>query len=230
MSADQRDVEAAGNQRFKRWIGRRLGEAVEPAVLQVRDAWRELEAEQGEECEDVFRIAAAVGVVAANRDIALVIQQAVEDMQSLARRRRDYLGEERRKTIGDVRIEFASRIVSVMGVEAAGVAAEAAGPEELSVRRRSKATAEYRRQRLALLMIDEAPQGEGVGLVANMPIGNPGELTEAGDRASIGHSGKAKIEAVGQQARHQDARIRNRFAAAQMREAVGEQRPARHLG
>ena len=110
-----------------------LGEAVEPAVLQIRKAWRELEAEQGKEREDVFRIAAAVGVVTANRDIALVIQQAVENMQSLARRRRDYLGEERRKTIGDVRIEFASQIVALMGVEAAGVAAEAAGPEELSV-------------------------------------------------------------------------------------------------
>ena len=51
-------------------------------------------------------------------------------------------------------------------------------------------------------------------LVANMPIGNPGELTEAGDRASIGHAGQAEIEAVGQQPRHQDSRIRNRFAAA----------------
>ena len=73
-------------------------------MLQIRDAWRELQAEQGEEREDVFRIVAAVGVVAANRDIALVIQQAVEDMQRLACRRRDYLGEERGKTVGDVRI------------------------------------------------------------------------------------------------------------------------------
>jgi hypothetical protein len=36
-------------------------------------------------------------------------------------------------------------------------------------------------------MIDEAPQGKGVGLVANMPVGNPGELPEAGDRAGLGH-------------------------------------------
>ena len=48
MGADQRDVDAAGNQRFERRIGRRLGEAVESAVLQVRDARRELEAQQGE--------------------------------------------------------------------------------------------------------------------------------------------------------------------------------------
>jgi hypothetical protein len=53
-------------------VGRRLGEAVEPAVLQVRDARRELKAEQGKERKDVIGVAAAVGVVAADRDIALV--------------------------------------------------------------------------------------------------------------------------------------------------------------
>jgi hypothetical protein len=41
MGADQRDIDAAGDQRFERRIGRRLGEAVEPAVLQIRDARRE---------------------------------------------------------------------------------------------------------------------------------------------------------------------------------------------
>ena len=44
MSADQADVNAVRDQRFKRRIGRRLGEAIEPAVLQIRDGWRELEA------------------------------------------------------------------------------------------------------------------------------------------------------------------------------------------
>jgi hypothetical protein len=68
VSADQRNVDAAGDQRFERRIGRRLGEAIEPAVFQIRDSRRKLKAEQGKECEDV--IAAAVGVVAANREIA----------------------------------------------------------------------------------------------------------------------------------------------------------------
>lgn len=81
---------------------------------------------------------------------------------------------------GEVCVELASWIGAVMGIDAPGGAAEAAGSEELSVRRGSKAAAEDRRQRLAPLMIEETPQGEGVGLVANMPIGNPGELTEAG--------------------------------------------------
>ena len=135
MGADQRDVDAAGDQRFERRIGRGLGKAVEPAVLQVRDARRKLKAEQGEECEDVIGIAAAVGVVVADRDLALVIQEAIKDMQGLARRRRDNLGVERGEAVGEVRVELASRIVAVMGIDAPGGAAETTGPEELPVRR-----------------------------------------------------------------------------------------------
>jgi hypothetical protein len=63
-------------------------------------------------------------------------------------------------------------------------------------------------------MIDEAPQGEGVGLVAIMPIGDPGELAEAGDGAGLSHAHQAEIEAVGQETRHQDLRVGNRAAAA----------------
>jgi hypothetical protein len=117
-----------------------------------------------------------------------------------------------------------------MGVDAAGIAAEAAGPEELAVRGRRKPTAEDRGQRLALLVVDETPQRQGIGLVANVPVGDPGELSEAGDRASFRHARQAEIEPVGQEARHQDARVGNRLAASQMGEAVGDQRPARHLG
>jgi hypothetical protein len=180
MSADQADVDAAGDQRFECGIGRRLGEAVEPAIRQIRDARGELKAEQGKEREDVFRIAAVVGVVA-HRHLALMVQEAVEDMPGLARRRRNHLGVERRKTVREVRVKFVSRLVAVMSVEASGVAAKAAGPEELPIRRGSKAAAEHGGERLALLMIDEPPQGEGVGFVANMPVGDPGELAEGGD-------------------------------------------------
>jgi hypothetical protein len=64
-----------------------------------------------------------------------------------------------------------------MGVEAARIAAEAAGPEELAVRRRGDAAAKCRRQRLTLLLVDQAPQGQGVGVITDMPISRPGELT-----------------------------------------------------
>jgi hypothetical protein len=54
-------------------------------------------------------------------------------MQSLARHRRDHLGVERSETVGEVRVELASRIVAVMGIDAPGGATETAGPEELAV-------------------------------------------------------------------------------------------------
>ena len=175
-------------------------------------------------------IAAAIGVVAARRDLALVIEQPVQDMQRLARRRRDHLGVERRVAVGEVRVELDAGLVAVMGVEARRVAAEAAGPEELAVRGRRRAAAEHRRKRLALLLIDQAPQRQGIGLVADVPVGGPGKLAEAGDGAGLGHARQAEIEPVGEQAGHQDARVGGGLAGAQMGEAVGEQRPARHLG
>ena len=46
MCPDESDVDAAGDHLLQRGIGGRLAEAAEPAVLEVRDAWRELEAEQ----------------------------------------------------------------------------------------------------------------------------------------------------------------------------------------
>ena len=49
--------------------------------------------------------------------LALVIQKAVEDMQGLARRRRDHLGVERSEAVGEMRIKFASGVVAVMGIE-----------------------------------------------------------------------------------------------------------------
>ena len=211
-------------------IGGRLAEAVEPPVLQVRNARRELEAEQGAERKDMVGIAAAIGVVAAGRDLALVIEQRVEHMQRLACRRRDHLGVERRVAVGEVGVELEPGLIAVMGVEAAGVTAEAAGLEELAVRGRGQAAAEDRRERLALLLVDQAPQRQGIGLLADVPVGGPGELAEAGDAARLGHARQAEIEPVGEQARHQDAAVGRGLAGAQMGEAVGEQRPARHFG
>ena len=85
-------------------------------------------------------------------------------------------------------------------------------------------------KRLALLLVDQAPQRQGIGLLADMPVGRPGELAEAGDAAGLGHARQTEIEPVGQQPRHQDAAVGGDLAGAQMGEAVGEQRPSRHLG
>src|SRR6516162_4765927 len=80
-------------------------------------------------------IAAAVGVVAAGRDLALVVEQPVEHMRGFAGGRRDHLGVERRVSVGEVRVELDPGFITVMGIDAAGFAAEAAGPKELAIRR-----------------------------------------------------------------------------------------------
>ena len=59
-----------------------------------------------------------------------------------------------------------------------------------------------------------------------VPVGHPGELSEAGDRARFRHARQAETEPVGQEARHQDVRVGNRLAASQMGETLGEQRPS----
>jgi len=52
-----------------------------------RDSRRELEAEQGEKSKNMLGVTAAVGVAAADRDVALVIEQLVKGMQGFACRR-----------------------------------------------------------------------------------------------------------------------------------------------
>jgi hypothetical protein len=91
MGANQSAVDAPGDQRFERRIGRRLAEAVEPPAFQIRDARRELKPEQGTEGEDMVG-SPAIGVVAAGCDLALMVEQPVEHMRGFAGGRRDHLG------------------------------------------------------------------------------------------------------------------------------------------
>jgi hypothetical protein len=93
--ADERCVDAPGDEWFERRIGRRLAEAVETPALQIRDPRRELKPEQGAEGEDMVGIAAAISVVAPGRDLALVVQQPIEHMRGFAGDRRDHFGVER---------------------------------------------------------------------------------------------------------------------------------------
>jgi hypothetical protein len=83
--------------------------------------------------------------VAAHRDIALMIEQPVEDVQRVARRGCDHLGVEPRIAIGEMGVELAPGLVAVMRVEAGGIAAETTRTEELAIRRRCGSGAEDRR-------------------------------------------------------------------------------------
>ena len=95
MGADQGQVDAPADHRLQRRVIGRLAEAVEPAVLEIGNARGELEAEQGAERENMVGIAAAIGVVAADRHLALVIEQRVQHMQRFAGGGCNQLGEER---------------------------------------------------------------------------------------------------------------------------------------
>jgi hypothetical protein len=102
MRADQCDVDPTGDHRFERRISRRLAEAVEFAALQVRDPGGELEPQQGAERKDMIGITSAIGVMPANRDVTLVVEQPVEDIECFTRGRRDRLRAERSIAVGDV--------------------------------------------------------------------------------------------------------------------------------
>jgi len=134
MGADELDVDTAGDHRLQRGIGGRLGEAVQPPVLQVRNARRELEAQECAQSEDVVRIAASIGVVPACGDLALMVEQRVQHMQRFARRGRDQLGVEGGITIREVGVDLEPRLVAVVNVEIASVTAKPGGLEELAVR------------------------------------------------------------------------------------------------
>ena len=122
--------------------------------------------------------------VAAGRNLALVVEQPIEHMRGFAGGRRDHLGVERRVSVGEVRVELDPGFIAVMGIDAARFAAEAAGPKELAIRGGGGAAAKHRRKRLALLLVDQTPERQGIGLVPDMPVRRPGPLAKAGDAAA----------------------------------------------
>jgi hypothetical protein len=78
-------------------------------------------------------------------------------------------------------------------------------------------------------LLDQAPQCQGISLVPNVPVGGPGELTKAGDGASLCHARQAEIEPISEERRHENPFVRGRLARPQMGEAIGEQRPSRNF-
>src|SRR5271165_3085332 len=58
-------------------------------------------------------IAAAIGVVAAGRDLALVVEQPIEHMRGFAGGRCDHLGVERCVSVGEVCVELDPGFIAV---------------------------------------------------------------------------------------------------------------------
>lgn len=81
------------------------GEQVQASRGDVGDARREAKAEHVTECEDMIGDATPIGMVAFDREIGTVMEQAVEDMHRFAGTGRYDPGMERRVMVGDVRVE-----------------------------------------------------------------------------------------------------------------------------
>jgi hypothetical protein len=137
VRGDVSDVDRVGgiDQRAEERINRHAGRQVQSSVLQVADARREPVAEERHHPEDMVGHAARIDRVLLGRQAGLVVEQAVEDVRSLAGGRGDHLGVERSVLVGDVSIEAHARLVAMPRVDIGERLAVAAGEEVLAVRR-----------------------------------------------------------------------------------------------
>ncbi len=135
MGADERDIDAAGDQRLQGGIGGRLCEAIEAAVFQIWDAWSEQEPEQGAQSKNMIRDAATIGVmpVQAWAGLGLIIEEAIENMDGFARRCGNDFGVEGSVAVRNMGIEFGAGFIAIMGVKPANVPAKSTGLEELPI-------------------------------------------------------------------------------------------------
>ena len=78
--------------------------------------------------------------------------------------------------------------------------------------------------------VDQTSERGLIGFVAHMPFGDPEQPGMAESPGAAGHAREAEIGGVGEHGRHQGSRIVRRRAGAQMREAIGEARPAVDFG
>ena len=84
VRGDQFFVDRAGDERRERRPIAGRAEGIEPTLGQIRNARREREAEQKRQGEDVIADAAAVGVVRANAQVGLVVEQSIDHMRGFA--------------------------------------------------------------------------------------------------------------------------------------------------
>ena len=217
---------APADQGIERFVSRACADDIEPPVGEIANARREAESQQVAEAEHVIDRAGGVGVVLADVDRAFMVHQPVENVRGLAGVRGDDLGIERRVTIGDVGVELHARLRAVFGVVVGAGLAMSAGAEKLAVRRRSVAVAPDSGEGLGVNGVDETGERGLIGLVAHMPFGDPQQPGMAESPGAAGHAREAEIGGVGEHGRHQGSRIVRRRAGSQMRETVGEARPA----
>ena len=77
---------------------------------------------------------------------------------------------------------------------------------------------------------DETGKRGLIGFVAHVPFGDPQQPGMAESPGAAGHARQAEIGGVGEYGGHQGSRVVGRRAGPQMREAIGEARPAVDFG
>ena len=122
-------------------------------------------------------------------------------------------------------IEELARFGAVLRIDVAGALGLAAGFESLAVGRRSRAVAPVLSKGLAELSVDELGQSRGIGLIANVPGLQPGELRVACSRARFGHLGQSEIDRIGEDRGQQRRSVLGCIAGLQMGEVPGEAGP-----
>lgn len=158
----------------------------------------------------------------ADYQLALMVEQAIEDVRGLAGIGCNDLGVERREAVGDVGVEQHAGIGAVAGIAIGATLALTAGAEELSIRRRRVARSPDLGERMRGMAVNDRRQRRQIGFVAHMPFCGPAEAGQRQPARAFGHAPEAEIGRIGEYRAHQRGLIGGRLTAASMDEAVGE--------
>ncbi len=133
MFHNERRVDRRADMVGQRRIGISLLEGVEFPVLDIAQAGREALADQSEQRKDMVAGATGIGKQFFDLQNRVVIEQAVEDIDSLALGRTDRQNAEVAILVRESAVEFRARLVAVMEIDVTPLGSPIASPEELPV-------------------------------------------------------------------------------------------------
>lgn len=230
MAFDQALVDPAGDEGCDRRTGRLPREEMQPALADIGNARREAEAEQMAKREHMIGDAASIGVVIGDREIGGMMEEPVQDVRRLAGGGGDDLGVEGRIAVGDVGVEGDGRLRALVRVDLARRLGASVEREVLPVRTRGRTRTEPGREGKSMLRVDETAEGVTVGVLAQVPGRQPGQLPVAGEAARVRHAAQTEIGGICQHRGQDGARVVRRLACVEMGEGIGEAGPAVDLG
>lgn len=111
-------------------------------------------------------------------------------MRRLAGGRSDHLGVERPVLVGDVGVERHAWLIAVARVDVGDGLAWAAGEEVLPVGARLGAVAPNLSERQRAVRVDEARKRFRISRLADVPVVDQGELSQARAPAGLRHAGE----------------------------------------